>query len=137
MGLCDAVHVTEVASKNCASAAIQKQAPLQPGRQAHAWIHLGTPLLCYRHTRSVAPRTRIHVTVSLAVEVVSHQEAAHIRSKGDTSTGMLEPLAPVVRDVVLLGGGHPHVEVLRQFGLRPLPGVRLTLIASSIDTPYR
>lgn len=41
------------------------------------------------------------------------------------------------QDVVLLGGGHPHVEVIRQFGMRPIPGVRFTLIAASIATPYR
>ncbi len=43
---------------------------------------------------------------------------------------------PVRTDVLLAGGGHAHVEVLRQFGMRPVPGVRLTLAARELLTPY-
>ena len=43
---------------------------------------------------------------------------------------------PVLRDIVLVGGGHSHVGVLRRFAMRPEPGVRLTLIGSDTDTPY-
>lgn len=43
---------------------------------------------------------------------------------------------PVLRDIVLVGGGHSHVGVLRQFGMRPEPGVRLTVICNTVDTPY-
>jgi len=43
---------------------------------------------------------------------------------------------PITRDLVLLGGGHAHVEVLRRFAMRPLPGVRLTVVSREIHTPY-
>lgn len=43
---------------------------------------------------------------------------------------------PVQRDVVLVGGGHAHVQVMTAFAMRPAPGVRLTLVTERLATPY-
>ena len=48
----------------------------------------------------------------------------------------MHPSRPVETDIVLLGAGHAHVEVLRRFAMRPEPGVRLTLIGREPETPY-
>ncbi len=48
----------------------------------------------------------------------------------------MRPSPAVLRDIVLVGGGHSHVGVLRHFGMKPEPGVRLTLISATLDTPY-
>src|SRR5271168_3068779 len=48
----------------------------------------------------------------------------------------MQPRGPVETDILLLGAGHAHVEVLRRFAMRPEPGVRLTLIGREPETPY-
>ena len=41
-----------------------------------------------------------------------------------------------VKELVLIGGGHTHVGILKMFAMNPLPGLRLTMLSSNIHTPY-
>jgi len=43
---------------------------------------------------------------------------------------------PILKDIVLVGGGHTHTLVVKKWGMNPLPGVRLTLVSRDVLTPY-
>ncbi|MCR9279190.1 MAG: selenide, water dikinase SelD [Pseudomonadaceae bacterium] len=43
---------------------------------------------------------------------------------------------PFVRELVLLGGGHAHVQVLKHLAMNPVPWLRTTVIAREVDSPY-
>lgn len=40
------------------------------------------------------------------------------------------------KHLLLIGGGHSHIEVIRRLGSNPEPGVQVTLISPSRHTPY-
>ncbi|SDY38780.1 selenide, water dikinase SelD [Citreimonas salinaria] len=43
---------------------------------------------------------------------------------------------PLVRDLVLIGGGHTHALIMRSWGMSPLPGVRVTVIDPEPEAAY-
>lgn len=49
---------------------------------------------------------------------------------------MRQPDIPILKDLVLIGGGHAHALVLRLWAMAPLPGVRLTVINPGPAAPY-
>ena len=42
----------------------------------------------------------------------------------------------LVKELVLLGGGHSHVVVLKMLAMNPIPGLQVTLISPEYRTPY-
>ena len=39
-------------------------------------------------------------------------------------------------DLVFLGGGHAQVAAIKSFAMRPVAGLRLTIVTTSLRTPY-
>ncbi len=48
----------------------------------------------------------------------------------------MKNLEPIARDLVLVGGGHSHVIVLRKLGMKPVPGLQGTLVSPTTRTAY-
>lgn len=44
--------------------------------------------------------------------------------------------APLQQDLLLIGGGHSHALLARMWAMKPMPGVRVTLISPQVQTPY-
>ena len=42
----------------------------------------------------------------------------------------------ITKNLVLVGGGHAHIQVMRRFGMKPLSGTRITVISRELHTPY-
>ncbi|MEI6100159.1 MAG: FAD-dependent oxidoreductase, partial [Alphaproteobacteria bacterium] len=49
---------------------------------------------------------------------------------------MQNPDIPLVKDIVLVGGGHTHALILRMWAMNPLAGARMTLINPDPIAPY-
>ncbi|MEH1769734.1 MAG: FAD-dependent oxidoreductase [Nostoc sp.] len=49
---------------------------------------------------------------------------------------MQQNTQPIIKKLVLIGGGHSHAIVMKMFGTKPLPGVHLTLISAASKTAY-
>ena len=46
------------------------------------------------------------------------------------------PLVPIQKHVVLAGAGNAHLRFVRMFGMKPVPGVAVTLVSEAPVIPY-
>ena len=42
----------------------------------------------------------------------------------------------IKNDLILIGGGHAHLMLMMEYGKKPIPNTRITLISNELDTPY-
>jgi pyridine nucleotide-disulfide oxidoreductase family protein len=49
---------------------------------------------------------------------------------------MQQVLTKTKKSIVLLGGGHSHIEVIRQLAVNPIANVQVTLVSEDLQTPY-
>ena len=42
----------------------------------------------------------------------------------------------IAKELLLVGGGHAHVILLRMLGMKPIPGLQVTLVSHDALTPY-
>jgi selenide,water dikinase len=48
---------------------------------------------------------------------------------------MMNREPPILADLVFLGGGHAQVAAIKHFIMKPVPGLRLTIVTSQTRTP--
>ncbi len=86
------------------------------------------------HASITDPEARLNLKPSPALQPNFNYIGVRSFILSGAPSHMQSPL--VTTDIVLLGGGHAHVFVLKAFGLKPMPGVRLTVIAKELAAPY-
>ena len=58
------------------------------------------------------------------------------RKSGGDAMSMVSDSIPIAKRILLVGGGHAHVSVLKDWKMNRIPGVKTTLVSRQALTPY-
>jgi len=113
--------------------------------QAGQTIGVLDRILWYVNRRRPACQTsrRSHVRVGSVDQIEPAREPTSPESQPRTTIGKLQRKGGCAHDggetlkrLLLLGGGHAHVEVMRDFGRAPPPDTHVTVLSRARFTPY-
>ena len=91
-----------------------------------------------RRFREVLREARLlrKVVAPVAAAGQAHRQSQQQRHDTLGHDVMMTAGGEIRHDLVLVGGGHTHVQVLRAWAMRPVPGVRLTVVVDRPEAVY-
>lgn len=92
-------------------------------------------LLKFAYKMSENKRPRIDPSPLEALQSMLNTSIQDPNDASPPTTGMSSS-SMILKEIILIGGGHAHVHVIKMIGMKPIPGVRVTVISRDVLTPY-